>query len=139
MTKSRRKRSSRLVRVIPDEELGPNFYSNLKHGLISQFKNEVKTLLYMMTNLNNILAEKSNSQKKPMEYEGVLHVQIDRMTLIEGMTLVDEYIGQVLHHYQIRKLKRSIPEIRQEEAYPTHLIFALTLYCPYLVADCGLI
>ena len=42
MTKSRRKRSSRLVRVIPEEELGPNFYSNLKHGLISQFENEEK-------------------------------------------------------------------------------------------------
>lgn len=112
MTKSRRKRSSILVRIIPEEELGPNFYSNLKHGLINQFEHEAKILLHMMNSLHNILAEKSQSLNEPLDYEGLLHVQIDRHTLIEGMTLVDEYIGQILHHYQIRKMNLSIPEVR---------------------------
>jgi hypothetical protein len=123
MNNSKRKRAFIAVRTIPvtDEEM-PNFFKNLKEGLLGEYKNKLGLQLRLTKDIHSLIDEKlkdfgednqnNQKQKKQSQYLSIAHVKISRSALIESLTMLDEMVGQALYHYQLRKLKRRVEEIR---------------------------
>ncbi|MDD5691727.1 MAG: hypothetical protein PHP10_00960 [Candidatus Omnitrophica bacterium] len=123
MSNSKRKRAFIPVRTIPlaDEEM-PNFCKNLKEELLREYKNKLGLQLRLTKDIHSLIDEKlkylegdnQNNQKQKNQSQclSIAHAKISRGALIESFTILDEMIGQALHHYQLRNLKRIDKEIR---------------------------
>jgi hypothetical protein len=113
MTKSKKKRESMLARTIPNDDLGPNFYANLTHGLVGQLKFELSHLLQLNLQLHDRISSQRIPLKPDVEFTNQQHERADRSTLIEGMIIVDSLLGEILSQYQVRKL--SVPKEKIQE------------------------
>jgi len=96
MTTSKRKRRVILVRTIPVAD-SPEFRKKLKVSLLETYKNQQETHLRIMSSLHLLIKDSSSE----------VHQKLDRGILIECITILDENIGQALHHFQLRILKRE--------------------------------
>lgn len=105
MTKSRKQRIQRVYRVIPTEEMGPNFISNLKHGIIQRYEYHLKALDEGFKEIHSSIGRKPE--------KSILHSQISRFHLIECLTTFDSSVNNVLHQHQIRNLDKRGNEIQE--------------------------
>lgn len=127
MSNSKRKRAFIVVRAIPVTDEGmPNFCKNLKEKLLREYKNKLGLQLRLTKEIHSLIDEKlkgsggdnqiDQKQKNQLQCLSIAHAKISRGALIESFTILDEMIGQALHHYQLRKLKRIDKEIRNWQA-----------------------
>ncbi len=117
-----RKRIVRLVRTIPTEEI-PNFYENLKAGLLEQYKNKLGSHLNSIHSIHELINKeaidfnKVNKNNKELRQQenlrfNIFHQKIDRSALIESVIILDWSISETLDHFQTRKLNKKSEEMK---------------------------
>ena len=97
MTNSKRKRSSNFVRIMPKEEMGPNFTTNFKFGILDKYKYDIYNSNNRFIDLHNSLGE--------FQVKALSHSYISRFQLIESLLLFDNAVNELLYFHQIRNLK----------------------------------
>lgn len=104
------KRETVLVRMMDEKELGPNFLANMKHGTVNIYSFQVDSYLLSMSELKNSVSSNPKSFEHLPLNSTRLQQYIDRNSLIECMSTLDDSINALLNQYQIRSMGRKTNE-----------------------------
>ncbi|MFZ3054536.1 MAG: hypothetical protein WA091_00940 [Minisyncoccales bacterium] len=119
---SKKKRIVFPVRTILNEET-TDLFENLKKVLLDNYKRRSGDNLIAINEMHKIIAKEGRNINKLNKEEAVaknkfnnlLHQKIDRSAIIECVIILDSEIKNILHQFQIRKLKLESNEIEELE------------------------
>lgn len=107
---SKRLRNGLAFKLMPIESLGPNFWANLKHGLLDNYQASARHILDNFHGLDQYLLflRSQNVDEFSISNQGS---QNARSALIELVILYDSCISTMMRHYQIRCQSQELNEI----------------------------